>query len=580
MAIINPKSISEAAILADLEDWISRQPAGSGWGTAFAGENGRIMLELLSAVGGITSLQARAARRESNSLTARLRSSVLAIAYTLGYPVNRRRAARLAVTMTNTNPEGGASISLARSPALGLSGTPARPVSILQSAGSSLSPGQTATVLCAVGEWVDQADLRASVESFSEMDIPLTAGRDVLDIDNDAVELATSDGASVPLGRYLELINDDPDNPLAWLKTHVNNLVVMFGASQSGVRVFGYSVQSGAAAFDASYLLLPTQLGSDLDSFGVFAPDRASWPGLRIDAVEQTERELPADDTIKIARVMPGYFAAKRRMVTAPDHQAIMLSYQGVLDAALESGTCVSPDGEPLAEESIYEENQCTSSGGVWRTRSLDAGCVNVVSYLRASTENVGDPVRDSDGDPEPFSDAQEISLEGYLREFQTLNSELIFRPGIPVKVVVHVAYRPVGDRTLSPEQLEDLEEHVHESVRTQCFRLGGTFDISKLHADILSHDLVAAVILQTPRNNKTLSWLGYFDYDEDDTVMASYTQAQLTDQGIDRVTSAGYVQRLRASSVRMRMAVKPKADPVRLVFAHEPHNTSVLQEA
>lgn len=583
MAIISPTSITQEAILADIERWLAAQPGGSGWGTAFAGENGRIALELLAGVAVLLSMQSRAARRESNALTARLRSSVLALAYTLGYPVNRRRAARLSVTLTNSNSPGGASITLGRRPALGLSGSPLRPVSILQSGESTLAPGQTAKVLCAVGEWHRQSGLAARVGSFSELDIPLPSGREVVDVDNDAVELAVANGgASVPLGRYLELINDDPANPQAWIKTHVNSLVVLFGASRAGARVFGYSVQGGASSFDADYLLLPTQLGGDLDSFGTFAPNAADWPGLRVDAVQLAERELPADDTSKIARVLPGYFAAKRRMVTADDHRAIVLSYPGMLDAALESGTCASPDGDPLAEESIHSEAQCTAQGGTWRTRSMDAGCVSVVSYLRASTANpalpdryaAGDtiPAGSLAGDPRPFTDPQETAIEGYLRDFQTLGSELVFRPGIPVRVVVHMAYRPTGDRNLSPDQLTALENHVHASVRSQCFKMGGTFDISKLHADILAHGSVAAVILQTPRNNRTLSWLGYFDY-RDDAVIAAYTESQLTVQGIDRVTAAGYVVRTRAARARLAMDVKPKADTARLLLGIEPNN-------
>ena len=511
MAIIQPTSITEAAILQDLLDWIAARPSNEGWDAAFAGANGRTILELISGYGAFLSYQSRAARRESNALTAKLQSSIIALAYTLGYPINRRRAARLTVTLTNTNAaDSGRPIALTRARHLGMSGTPPRPVSIMDTELPDLAPGQTTMVVCGVGTW-ETVKSSVDVGSFEEMDIPLASDRDVLDIDNNAVELVEvgMEGMDVPLTRYLELMNDDPVS--AHVKTHVSSLVVLFGTS-----AFGYEVRSGFSTFDAHYLLLPTQSGSDSDTFGVFTPDQTQWPGLRVDRVVLRDRELPADDVAKIARLLPGYVAAKRRMVTAPDHQAIILSYPGILDAAVESGTCVSSDGEPLSEETIHSEALCTESGGTWRTHSVSEGCVNVVSYLRASTTDIGAPIRDSDGFPEKFSDQQEMNLERYLRDFQLRGSEIVFRPGIPVKVVVNLAYSTVSDDAFNEVQLQNFTNHVHMSVRSQCFRLGGTFDIARLQRDLVSHTLVKDVILQTPRNNRALSWVGYFDYTDD----------------------------------------------------------------
>lgn len=582
MAIINPQSITEQQILADLERWIESQPDDEGWDAAFAGANGRLMLELASGKGAFNSYQARAARRESNALTAKLRSSILAIAFTFGYPVNRRKAARLLVNVTNTRESGdpmGDTINLARTPILGMTGTPARPVSLLNTGIPSIGPGETVTLQCALGEWKSSGALQSANTGFDQISADPPANRDILDIDNEAVDLTNiTDNVNVPLTRYLELINDEPAS--AQIKTHPTQLVFLFGTVGSDGGDFG--VRARGRRYRAEYLLLPSQLGSDSDVFGTFTPNQGGpWRGMRVNSVVILERELPADDVRKVARVLPGYFAAKRRMVTPSDHQAIVLSYGGMLDAALESGVCVTSTGEPLAEESIYTESACSTAGGVWKTNSISTGCVNVISYIRASTETPGEPLRYTETDeandeipvnsqvgwPKRLDGNAETALERYLRDFQMTNAELIFRTGIPVRVKINLVYRTTGDAGLTAAQLSDFTDHVHAAVKDQCFELGGTFDISRLHKDIESHDLIDTIILQTPRNNRTLSWLGFFDYDEDETEISDYTEATVAEQGIDKVTIGGYELPVRAEKANVTFFAKGKAEIARLVF-------------
>ena len=579
MAIINPASITERQILADLEAWLESRPDGEGWDSAFSGSNGRTLLELIAGSGSFLSYQARTSRREANAMTAKLLSSVLAIAFTFGYPVNRRRAARLQVTVTNTRTAGdplGDTVNLSRVPELGHAGTPPRPVSILETGLTDLKPGESTVLICAVGSWVTVSPDPSASADFAEISINPPAGRSVMDIDNAAVTLTdVSDSANVPLTRYLELIDDSP--PSVLVKTHPTSLVFLFGTRSGDGSDFG--VRAEGRMFKVEYLLLPPQLGSDLDVFGVFAPDQGGpWRGLRVDDVRPVagQPELPADDLQKIGRVVPGYFAAKRRMVTPSDHQAIILSHGGILDAALESGTCTSSEGEPLAEESIFSQDQCSAAGGVWRTRSLSVGCVSVVSYIRASTERPGEPLRYADGDdipvgssigdPQRLGDNGELALEAYLREFQTLGAEVVFRTGVPVPVQVSLAYRTgttsATDAGLADEQLLDFTEHVHAAIKRQCYRLGGVFDISRLQRDIEAHDLIYTIILHTPRNNLQLSWVGFFDYREDDLDIQPYSESNLADQGTDTVSGSGYLLPTRALDAELTFSSVGQADP------------------
>ena len=158
-----------------------------------------------------------------------------------------------------------------------------------------------------------------------------------------------------------------------------------------------------------------------------------------------------------------------------------------------------------MAEESIHSEAQCSIAGGLWRTRSMSTGCVSVISYIRSSTERPGEPLRYASSDtipansnvgyPRRLEDISEVALEGYLRNFQSLGSEIIFRTGIPVRLKISLAYRTgsssAADVGLSDAQLRDFTAHVHAAVKKQCFKLGGTFDISMLQKDIVSHDLI-----------------------------------------------------------------------------------------
>ena len=245
MAIIKPTSIEQQDILEDLLVWLANQPEDQGWSEAFIGSNGRLVLDLVAGNGSFLSHQARASRREANALTAKLLSSVLAIAFTFGYPVNRRRAARLSLNVTNARVAGdtmGDTINLARTPILGMAGTPPRPISILDttvtdSSGRvlplSIGPGETVNIRCAVGEWASSDEIAASSTDFAELVVEPPTGRDILDVDNDAVFLNNiTDNDKVSLTRYLELVNDDPVSVL--IKTHPTALVFLFGTSSAG----------------------------------------------------------------------------------------------------------------------------------------------------------------------------------------------------------------------------------------------------------------------------------------------------------------------------------------------------------
>ena len=160
------------------------------------------------------------------------------------------------------------------------------------------------------------------------------------------------------------------------------------------------------------------------------------------------------------------------------------------------------------------------------------------------------------------------MALEAYLRAFQMSGSEVMFRTGLPVQVKVSISIRTEG--TLTLDQTSALEDYVDDSILSQCFKLGGTFDVSELSRAIVEHEHVKTVFVHTPRNNNRLSWIGYFSYDpvNDPASIEYYTGDALPEQGVDRYTGPGYCPFVAAERVRLGFIPKPKAERVVLGFA------------
>ena len=364
MSFVAPGSITQEAILKDIEDYVRGQPDGAKWLDYFAASTGRTLLELMAGIGAFMSYQALAARRESNLLTAKLESSVRAIAFTLGYKINRRQAARIRLTVV---PQSGVTgeYHIRRETPLGtLKGKPLYPV-----ADKAIQASEEQTIDCVLGTWkiwppatdplFSEGYVRSSVDFASIEFIPSSI--DVNYIDNELVEVHSLSGGGdriLALEDYLEemkLASETPkvDDRGVVVRTGVDSLVVTFGSLAIGRRL------KVNEPIRIHYVEVPTVEEENVLSPYVLADlavtdstlsesTRYSFTGLEV-----RRKERPHDDPIKIANVVPGYFSALHRMITQGDKQSIVRSRPEIYDARYGwPGLCsVSPAENSTADE-------------------------------------------------------------------------------------------------------------------------------------------------------------------------------------------------------------------------------------
>ena len=354
---VTPRQI-ETAIRRFLES----EPDAAKWQDYFRpASHGATVMGILAAFGAFLSHQARAVRRESNLATARLDSSIRAIAYTLGYPIRRRRAARLdlvfADRMLNRHLSLGSSLTDRR---IGTWG--GHPISLIEEFSATVAEGNR-TLKCALGDWVSHPESGAAeldnVE-FAELEFTPRgadgAQVDPADVDDELVsiflleELAETKynlfGPDAKIGVFMEDLNvtgtafaDVGGETEVLVKTLVSSIVATFGGMVGTATTLGKRPTANARA-RAEYLVVANVPAE-------FSYDPASALAISVDdftaddvTIENVARMLPADDAGKVARVVPGYFSSKRRMVTAADHEAIILAQPEIYDCKVVTREC------------------------------------------------------------------------------------------------------------------------------------------------------------------------------------------------------------------------------------------------
>lgn len=91
--------ISVSAMRQYLLDFIDRKPDNSKWKDFYESSTGTLFVELIATLGSYAGFQALMARRESYLPTARIRTSGVGIAQTLGYPVYRGKNEHITITV-------------------------------------------------------------------------------------------------------------------------------------------------------------------------------------------------------------------------------------------------------------------------------------------------------------------------------------------------------------------------------------------------------------------------------------------------------------------------------------------------
>lgn len=362
MAIIPATAVTEAQINQAILAWLETREDADRWRDFYVGSTSRTIIEAVSGVASFLRYQAWAARREASPLTAKLDTSIRAAAYLVGYPVNRRKAARLNITVTN-NSGSDATLNLGRTVIGTIEG---RKVSVIKSVESqSVANSSTATIECAVGEWKQASSDTVTYEDFSEFGF--TIDDDVIYVDNELLEIRNGESlyvfntSNTPVTgtwtRYIE----DMDRGIVCVKTGISSIVVTFGSDEFGQRIESTSVS-------ADYLQIIPRTSGDAPveySIGSFTAENNVLPeGFEATGLELVTREIPEDDSEKIARILPGYFASRRRMVTPADHEALINSIGGIHDSKFSPGICqrlvsISSDTfERIADGGTLANNQ------------------------------------------------------------------------------------------------------------------------------------------------------------------------------------------------------------------------------
>ena len=335
MAIINPRSLTPEQIQADITAWLDANRVG--WRDRFPGSHGTTLIELLAGKGAFQAYQARSVTRENNLDTARLTTSIRGFSYTFGYVINRRKAARISVTLANST---GSDIPLARTNNIGLIASTSRKVSLIED--TTIRANESTRVDCVVGEWKSSDPVDITDEDFYEYEFIHPSN--VNFVDNELVEVHTNLG-KVNTVRYIEDMGGHPDPTVSSetsedelsvaVLTAINSIIVTFGSENLGRRVKAGDGQVSIRYVDVS----PIQGGEDtgdvttvynLDNFqrSSTLPD-----GLTVTGLQLISREVPEDNIGKVKRIVPGYFASRRRMITASDHESVILGYDQIYDA-------------------------------------------------------------------------------------------------------------------------------------------------------------------------------------------------------------------------------------------------------
>jgi len=505
MTIIRPDSISEDTILRDLRAYLLSRPDADRWRDYFAGGSGATLLELISGLGGFLSYQARAARQESNLLTARLASSIYAAAFTFGYPINRKQSAVISVTGNLNNDDYTNSRKsfirqyepyLTNHLSIGTIDGYEISFPLGYDLGSKAPPTSGDVVLdgLLVGEWDYHVHTIRESTTFYEVPIPLETT--IENIDNVEVHVWHNRGGThtpdtdiitggtttkFRLTRNTEDMEGTAGSETALIKTLINNVSIMFGSD-----AIGYKPQAGDIVL-IRYLEIKEPVTDSTPNF-VLENLRLEESSLTPTGVVVTRRQTEEDSFSKIAKVVPGYFSSKRRMVTDNDHVSIFNSMPGIRDSKFVRKECSTKVYE------IDNEDACTVANGVWRQPN-EIGhdcCTYLMTYLR--------------DDGNVMSNAEEEEVRRRLKEFQIVGENLLFRPASPVYIDVLMN---VGANPYPP--VRDLNEAIREAIELQCYKIGGTFDTAQLIRDVNAIEGIARSDIKFPNGSKTLSSNAYF---------------------------------------------------------------------
>ncbi len=333
-SIIENKSLSFDKVLVDLQNYVQSLPDYARWKDFYASSAGATFLELLAGTGAYMSYHSLASRRESYLDTAKLKSSVYNIATMLGYEPNRRTAPVFRIHLLK-NP--GLYTRL-----LGGFSWPNKDVPIATYNGYNLVTLDSIQVLkkqemagkvfdICMGDWTRQEQIVEETKPFLKMFVTDNSIDNSLEHINVTVLKASNNNALVPLRgvRYAEELVPPDSETKVLIRSSYDGVVLVFGDGNFGYKVgmgdtvrIEYLSTVGRPAVSVSSESLRESLKWSVD-----------WIADMIDFIEVLSPGYEEDSMDKIRSIASGYFAARRRMLTVNDHNAVLTSYPDVVSA-------------------------------------------------------------------------------------------------------------------------------------------------------------------------------------------------------------------------------------------------------
>ena len=331
---IENKSLSFDKVLDDLKTYVQSLPDYARWKDFYASSAGATFLELLAGTGAYLSFHSLASRRESYLETAKLKSSVYNMATMLGYEPNRRTAPVFRV-------------HLLKNPALFPKASdgfvwPSKNVPIATYNGYNLVTLDTIKVLnrqemagkvfdICMGDWTRQEQVVEETKPFLKMFIEDNSIDNSLDHIYVTVLQSSNSMAQVPLRgvRYAEELVPPDSETKVLIRSSYDGVTLVFGDGSFGYKVgmgdvvrVEYLSTVGRPAVSVSSESLRESLSWNVD-----------WLGDVVDYIEVLSPGYEEDSLDKIRSLASGYFAARRRMLTVSDHNAVLMSYPDVVSA-------------------------------------------------------------------------------------------------------------------------------------------------------------------------------------------------------------------------------------------------------
>lgn len=432
LVIIDPQSLSFETVKEDLETYLQSLPDYDSWRDFFESGAGTTVIELMGGIGAFLSYHSISSRRESNINTLHLYSSAVNIANILGYPVNRRVAPQVELTITVTE-----DVFWDRLDPIAYYGE--LPVCLETS--QQLLTGVDNVVTAVVGEWKEYDYTAAESVDFARL---LIQDESVDNSINSRVVLTIN---GLPVGLAVHAVDALPTQVVC--RTHPDGALLLFGDDVITKKLRKNNI------LKVTYISTQGKLGVVLS-----VVDLAMSVG-SLTAISTLDPGSDRDSLRKIVLLAPGYHSTSRRMVTIPDHAAIVKGF---------SGDLISANAQKKA-------NVC---------------CTAQVCYLF--------------DDYHTANATEKENIQEYLDEFRVVAEK--------VEIVDPVQWNLTLTMTCIVDEgtdITELEQSIRDAVDMKTLQLGKTFHISDVATLILDNvDGVNRVYIELPIKDKSFEYNEY----------------------------------------------------------------------